>query len=379
MTTDATSFIMTNLNLYFGSKMTDTLSTLVELRFSFLPHGHEVSYEAGEYSEYERVDTTVNDPSNNKELRLGGVAIEQAHLTWKPADVFGIVAGYYLTPYGIWNIDHGTPLLIPIREPYMQYSQIVPLHQLGLQLFGRAWPADRFYLDYAITLSNGRGPIDTVQDLDENKAVGLRLRGVAEGDNVTFALGGYGYFGKYTDIKRVVTSFTPFAVVQETTESYAEFIGALDLLLEFYGVRLQSEYIRKLVRYDERPPRSATSGASGYRPNYIHQSVYGLLAWTLPLEMAETDDPDTVCRSGLQRRRRYSRVRRSDYIFRGSQFQTLTFYNFESRGGHAQIHRIEPPRYVDCEWTDGGVILSLTTETYASSVDYLVPKVESIQ
>ncbi|MCP4677427.1 MAG: hypothetical protein GY854_18310 [Deltaproteobacteria bacterium] len=279
-----TSFLMSNLNIYFKSQMTDTLSALVELRFTFLPLGHETSLEMEGMTEYERVDTTVLQANPYKEQRLGGVAIERAHLTWQPADFFGVVAGYFLTPYGIWNIDHGTPTLIAVREPYMQWARIMPLTQLGLQLFGRAYPTSRLYFDYAFTVSNGRGPMDTVHDLDENKALGLRLRLSYEGKNVGAGLGGYGYYGKYTDIKKVITAIQPaFHVEQEVTAGYDELIGALDLLVEIYGVRLQGEFIRRLIQYSERAERSHLSGMGGYQPNYITIAFYGILAWELPL------------------------------------------------------------------------------------------------
>lgn len=283
---EKTSFVIPSFNLYLRSEMTETLTTLAELRFTFLPHGAEKDLELAGVSEYERVDNTFVYQHIYKEIRIGGVGIERLHLTWQPRDWFGVLAGYFLTPYGIWNIDHGTPVLIPVREPFMQYSELVPLHQLGLQIFGRVWPAQRVSLDYAVTFSNGRGPVDTVQDLDENKGLGLRLRLLAEGDEYTIGLGGYGYYGDYTDLKKVITSVTPqFTVEQQITNSYSELIGALDLLIETHGVRVQSEYARRLNRYSEhRPERSVMSGVmGGYQPDYINQSVYVLLAWTLPL------------------------------------------------------------------------------------------------
>lgn len=281
---EKTSFILSNVNLYFRSQLAETLSTLVELHFTFLPLGYETSLELEGASEYERTDTTVTAPYSYKSYRLGGVGIERAQLTWQPWDYFGILAGYYLTPYGIWNIDHGSPTLIPVREPYMQFSEVVPLHQLGLQAFGRIWTSTGTYLDYAVTLSNGRGPMDSVQDLDENKGVGFRLRAVAEAEDFNLGFGGYGYYGDYTDIKKVITSVAPrFSVEQEVTQSYSELIGALDFLFEMHGVRFQAEYVRRLNQYTKRPLRSLTSGAGGYQPDYINQSVYGILAWTLPL------------------------------------------------------------------------------------------------
>ncbi len=281
---NSSSFLLPGVNLYFSSDMTDSLSALVELRFTFLPLGQETSFEFPGVSEYERVDTTVQAAASDAESRLGGIEIERAHLTWQPFDFFGVVCGYFLTPYGIWNIDHGSPTLISVREPYLQWKELVPSAQLGIELFGRATPSSSIYFDYAFTVSNGRGPMDTVKDLDENKALGLRLKISYEGENFAAGIGGYGYYGDYTDRKKIIATISPdFRVGQEVTESFEEIIGAIDLLIELYGVRLQGEYVRRLRRFDVRPERSQYTGIGGHQPDYITWAAYALLAWELPL------------------------------------------------------------------------------------------------
>jgi len=166
----------------------------------------------------------------------------------------------------------------------MQSHQVLPLAQLGVQLFGRVFPTDSTIFEYALTVSNGRGPMDTIKDLDENKALGLKLKFIYEGDNLNTALGAYGYWGDYTDIKRVIASLTPtFVVDRPITESYTETILTLDLLIQFFGVRLQGEFVRKLVEFEKRAPRVQARGP-GFQPNYIAQMGYGLLGYTLPLD-----------------------------------------------------------------------------------------------
>ncbi len=101
-------------------------------------------------------------------------------------------------------------------------------------------PNEMLFFDYALTVSNGRGPMDTIYDLDDNKGLGLRLKMTYEGSDVLASLGGYGYYGDYTDLKKVIESLTPqFRVRQEITESYSEIVGALDLLIEFYGTPIR--------------------------------------------------------------------------------------------------------------------------------------------
>ena len=278
------TFVMQNINLFFDAQMTQDLSALLEFRFTFLPLGNELGFEAPGMSEYEREDTSVKHPATAETFDLGGVAIERAHMTWQPADYFGVTAGYFLTPYGIWNVDHGSPVRTTIRQPYMQDQRIMPLSQLGLQLFGRLFPARRTYFDYAFTVSNGRGPISQVVDLDENKGLGLRAKLSWEGNNSLVSFGGYGYLGDYTDTKRTIRSVSPDFRVDETVkESYREYIGSLDLTVKLFGVCFQSEFIRRLALYNERPRRAQEHGI-GFQPDYVTMDFYGLIGWELPLQ-----------------------------------------------------------------------------------------------
>lgn len=298
---DKSSFMMTNINLYIVSQMTNTLSALLELRFMFLPHGNENDFPVvlngmavPEYI-YDRTDTTVYDYRTTELITPGGLLIERAHLTWAPADWFKFLAGHYLTPYGIWNVDHGTPVLLPIRPPYLQIRQMVPPVQTGIQIYGSFFTGSRFPVDYAITVSNGRGPMESVVDIDENKGVGLKLKFNYDSNDVVVALGGYGYYGEYSDRYKEVHVDTSsddvwFEVLE--TQKYREIIGSADFLLDLFGLRLQAEYVRRYVFYDQ--PAEATymeklfltDDVMGtyYTANFIGQGVYVLLAWQLPLD-----------------------------------------------------------------------------------------------
>ncbi len=281
----ASTFIMQNLNLYFASQMTPTLSSIVELRFTFRPLGQETQFEYRQLGlDYERIDTEVDDQLSNEHFRLGGIAIERAHLTWQPRDYLGLVVGYYLTPYGIWNVEHGSPVRLSVRPPYMQITRTVPHAQLGVMVHGRFFPANRTYLDYAVTISNGRGPMDTIMDLDENKAVGLKLKLSYEGREVQVAAGGYGYYGEYTDLKRTIDTVVPeFRLSKELTEKYTDTIASFDFLLEAYNFRFQAEYVWRMARYSLRTPRPQSEGP-GYQPDFISYFGYGMLGYTLPLD-----------------------------------------------------------------------------------------------
>ena len=226
--------------------------------------------------------------------QYGGIVIERVHLTWQPYDFFGVTAGRFLTPFGIWNIDHGAPVLLPIAPPYMMIYQTVPLAQTGLQIHGRLFPMNNSYLDYALTLSNGRGPTEAVYDWEDDKAVGLRLRLSYEIKDFNIAVGGYGYYGRSTgaakqlSLERFVTD-EELIVDKIKNEESTELDLSMDVLVELYGVRLQFEYVRQLVMYDVRPPRTLpvvemVMSEGVLQPDYVSYNLYALLAWELPLE-----------------------------------------------------------------------------------------------
>ena len=312
------SFMMSSVNLYFKSQMTQTLSAMVETKLIYFPHGWEESYptvvvmnnDDGTQTtvltdgEYNRTNTQVRDQNTLGYTKYGGIAIERAHLTYKPFDWLGIMAGRYLTPYGIWNVDHGTPVLLSIRVPYLQTRESVPLSQMGVQVFGRFYPGPDLFFDYAFTVSNGRGPIDTIMDLDENKGLGLRLRLSYEGKNLTVSAGAYGYMGEYTDSQKEIfvqvdpnlhldeSADMPIQALTTVNENYDEMVLATDLLIEFFGIRMQGEYVRRRVDYKEVTPLESIDVLFSdtnltqnlYTASFIGNSFYALLAYTLPLD-----------------------------------------------------------------------------------------------
>ncbi len=298
---DASSFLISNINLYFDSQLSQNLSSLLELRFSFLPLGSDEALfvevdgmNIPEY-EYERKDTGVYDFYTSENYQLNGVAVERVHLTYSPRQWFNVIIGRYLTPFGIWNVDHASTVYIPATIPYFHIREMVPIAQTGLQVFGRVFPTDRFFIDYAVTLSNGRGPIESVVDLDENKGVGVRLRLNYEGDNTRVSLGSYGYYGKYTDLQKTVVIDTAVPTVETrltNTVNYDELDISADFLFELFGARLQVEYVYKYITQnspelmDDLTKIGATNNIIGtyFVPSHTGWGFFALLSYELPLE-----------------------------------------------------------------------------------------------
>lgn len=292
------SFGMQHLSLYFSSHMTETLSALVEVGLSPLPHGTDKSY-----LPYARHDTTFQDPRNTETKNASSIFIERAQMVWQPYDFFGVTAGRYFTPYGIWNIDHSPIIIITNNNPYLMIRQTVQPAQTGVAVQGRFFPGRNTYLDYAVTLSNGRGATEQAFDLDDNKAAGVRLKLSHEKDEFGISLGGYGYYGTTTEsVKELNPDPEAFDITITTTEKYREFTGAADFQLKLWGVLVQAEWAGGIIKYIERPlkqyPVVNVEMPGQYQPDYIRWDAYVLLAWTLPLERWLDDKKITLYAMG---------------------------------------------------------------------------------
>jgi hypothetical protein len=74
--------------------MTDQLKALLELRYSFLPHGYEkevpIAFKKPDGSlgeplgKYQRINTTVRDPFTIFDMQQHGLTIERIPLTYSP-------------------------------------------------------------------------------------------------------------------------------------------------------------------------------------------------------------------------------------------------------------------------------------------------------
>jgi hypothetical protein len=272
------SFAVGKFNLYFSSGLGANWRTLAEVRFTYLPNGAD-KLEGGSWA---RQDNTVGDYTDlDRPLRWGGIVIERVWLEYAAHPLFTVRAGHWLTPYGIWNVDHGSPAIIGVRRPYIVGEALFPTSQTGLELYG-TYDFDRTQLGYFLTLSNGRGPLDTYEDLDDNKAVGARVYARNEADSVTSTFGVSFYTGRYTDrSSQYVTDDNGNLVLKRpVTLAYDELNWAMDLKVEAHGLLIQAEGILNEVVYDDsvRPPSyAAGASAPGFVPNYRRYGAYGLV------------------------------------------------------------------------------------------------------
>jgi len=279
----ASSFAVGKLNLYAGADLGDNWRALSEIRFMYLPNGTTPQASAASPSPT-RIDTTVADYTDlGRPVRWGGISIERAWLehTFHPA--FTLRVGQFLTPYGIWNVDHGSPVIIGVRRPFIVGEALLPEHQTGLEGYGSLnfGPSQ---IGYHLTLSNGRGPIDTYQDLDHNKAVGGRVFFKHDASFGTLTVGASFYKGKYTDAHSEF-SISPtgdLVISNALVQSFDELAFAADVKWELGGMLVQSEAILNDTAYDDpgRPPAFALDGGPpGFNLDSRRMGIYGLAGY----------------------------------------------------------------------------------------------------
>jgi hypothetical protein len=274
------SFAVGNFNIYLASELGDGWRSLAEVRFTYLPHGDRGSRAAPG----PRTDTSASDYADlGRPLRWGGVVIERVWLEYAAHQLLTIRGGHWLTPYGIWNVDHGSPVIIGVRRPYIVGESLFPASQTGLELYGTHGLTD-LQLGYHLTLSNGRGPLDKYQDLNANKAIGGRVFGRLDSSLGTVTLGVSGYRGDFTDRDQTfgADSDGNLVVNYPRLVDYDELSYAADLKWEYSGFWLQSEAIVHEVAYEEgfRPAAPlGTPGPPGLSPDYQRVGVYALTGY----------------------------------------------------------------------------------------------------
>jgi hypothetical protein len=312
------TFFSSGINLYAKSEMTRTLSALVETRLTYTPTGYasdwptEVNFGSTTVQTLNGlsiVDTSTRGPYSQLQYRQDGILIERAYLEWTPADWFGVRVGRFLTPFGIWNEDHGSPVLIGVDYPQFMNFNIVPIWQLGAEMFGRVGLGDDARLEYALTIANSRGPEDEYKDLTDMKAFGARLKFVYNPEPFLFRLGGYAYYSHYRDsithIRIQVGSnlaldpaYNPsFGSYSVDTQSYDETVLTGDAELRYRHLRIIGEFARQTIIYnlanqisdDEKLLKGVPFSQAIYDPSHYGLGGYVMAAYEIPIHTAAVD------------------------------------------------------------------------------------------
>lgn len=114
--------------------------------------------------------------SAQAERDYGGIMIERAWFDINLDAGLNFRFGRYVNPVGIWNVDHGSPVLITARQPFqMGIVEIYPLALEGAMVYGSQFIGDH-QLEYKVHLSGGRTTLDNRPKGIEDLGKGWRLK-----------------------------------------------------------------------------------------------------------------------------------------------------------------------------------------------------------
>jgi hypothetical protein len=274
----ATTFVLGNVNLYVDAHPLEQWRALAEVRLTTYPNGEFTLGPPG--TPVTRTSTRVQDTNSASgpwaALNWGGIVLERAQIEWSAAEWFKVVSGYWFTPYGIWNIDHGSPTLIGLNEPQFVVFETFPARQLGVDITG-VFHATPWDIEYHAYVSNGRTPGQ--QDLTNDKMIGGRLV-LRTSEPFDLAVGGSGFYGRMSDTPLVFTSYAPITATREEVMAMKEVGLSADVSADLGPLRVRSEFVWNERRYDEgKRPRTTSGGFAADRRTW---SAYGLVAYQLP-------------------------------------------------------------------------------------------------
>lgn len=171
------SFYVGRLNVYMEGDIAPGWKSLIEVRYMFIPNGATIM---GTYTDpiantgrFNGIATDYSD--SDRPIAWGSISIQRAYLEHTFSNFLSVRVGRFLTPWGIWNVDHGSPVIIGPSKPYIIGDGFFPDAQTGFDAFGSVPVGESTTLGYHLTLSNGGGPTEATQDRDNNKAIGGRL------------------------------------------------------------------------------------------------------------------------------------------------------------------------------------------------------------
>lgn len=272
------TFVLGNINIYFDAQPTQSWRALVEARLTTYPHGNETVNSSGEFVRTDNQVFDTTSPSGRNRVVWGGVVLERAQIEHTMADLFNVRVGYFLTPYGIWNVDHGTPTLISLVLPSFQVEEAMPARQLGVQAYG-ATNMGNLQLGYSAYVTNGRAPF--LEDPTDGKAVGARVTATFTGDNKSLQLGASGYVGDSLE-KRKVLQIGANDVSLEVTDKYRydEWSVGGDVSLDLHKFRLRTEGLVHRVDHGDGPHEPVAFAQPGVtHPNRYEYFWYAICAY----------------------------------------------------------------------------------------------------
>jgi hypothetical protein len=296
------SFVLGNVEVYMDFEPIEHWSAFLEIGLTYLPNGNDTvtqtAITAGQAngsasSGFSRVNSITNDygaPGLYSPAVTSAMLFERAYLQWAYNDLLTLRVGLFLTPFGIWNIDHGTPTLISLNLPWTEILELFPTHLIGLEALGSTYLHD-WQLGYFAYLSNGRIPsvsgpaqndVSPIALTNDNWIVGARAFAKTS-DPVHMMFGVSSFYGHDADITRTLGVDANLAVnvASTVTSSASDFGLGIDASLDLGALRLRGELMYRSVGFDQGEQLPALYGG-GYAPNYTQADGYLLVAYQLP-------------------------------------------------------------------------------------------------
>jgi len=277
----ALTFVLGNLNLYFDATPSSGWRALTEVRITNYPDGALIQPAVPALGiPQNQASTTVFDVNSPdpgwNQVRWGSLVLEQAWLQGTASDLFSVRLGYFLTPFGIWSIDHGTPTVIALERPQFTRGRFFPDHQLGAQILGQAQKGSWTY-GYVGYVSNGK--TQGSLDVNDDKAFGARFT-ASTTRPVRLALGLSGYTGRYSQVES--DAQTDLSVTTHETVGYRQWDIGADVSLDVDAFRLRSEGTIERIEYT-RGHRDSVFNVPGTQwPDRTVWGYYLLGAYQLP-------------------------------------------------------------------------------------------------
>ncbi len=163
-------FRVDHINLYLDFKPNDHNRVLTELRFLKEPHGtgsalgtilNPNPFTGNPDTTFPRpaVNNTIADASDGGYVTWGGVSVERAWFELLYREQLNFRVGKFITPAGIWNVDHGSPVILTVNQPYQtNFIPIFPKNQLGFMGLGMIFAGD-IDIEYSVYTTTGRDDI----------------------------------------------------------------------------------------------------------------------------------------------------------------------------------------------------------------------------
>jgi hypothetical protein len=285
---NALTFAVGNIDMYFDFTPDPDWRALAEIRFTGAPHGNVTSF--GQLGGgFERQSTQQYDPhaaTPNAQLWGGYAVIERAWIEWSHYQHFQVRVGSFFTPFGIWNVDHGSPTLISTFMPQFMQQLFFPVRQTGVQALGSAFVGD-WEVAYRAWVTNGRQELANL-DFTDDKALGARVFITKESGSGSIMAGMSYHHGRVADRVVNLVSAPPISdelvIGTEETFAYVENVAGLDLSVDVGRTRIRTEGAAQVRRYEEgkRPPAGFLTPASVLTPDSVRFSAYALVAHQLP-------------------------------------------------------------------------------------------------